>query len=118
RPDEAESLELGSPLGNDEPHRHGAEWLPTEVEVETRADHAPSRGDEATHDRHDALVEELDLVDADDGRLRSDERGDLRARAHGTRDERVAVVRAHDLHAVAIVDDRLEDLDRSARDDC
>src|SRR5262249_43233813 len=62
-------------------------------------------------------IEELDLVDADDGRLASDELGDVAARANGTRDERIAVVRADDLDAVAVVDDRLEYLDRAARDD-
>lgn len=45
-----------------------------------------------------------------------EEREDLRARAHRAGDERVAVVRAHELGAEAVVDRRLEDLDRATRD--
>src|SRR5438067_7063943 len=68
--DDADRLELVDALREREQHRHGAERLAAEVEIEAGADHAPAVSDERADDADDVGVEELDLVDADDARLR------------------------------------------------
>src|SRR6266850_745604 len=68
--DDADRLELVDALREREQHRHRAERLAAEVEVEAGADHASPARDQRAHDADDPGVEELHLVDADDGRFR------------------------------------------------
>src|SRR5256885_1201149 len=114
---DADRLQLVDALGQREQYRDGPERLATEVQVEARADHAAPARDQSAYDVDDAVVEELDLVDADDARLRSDRARDVGGGPHRKGDELIAVVRPDELHAKTVVDRRLEHLDAAAGDD-
>lgn len=72
---------LDDRVGESEELRHRAKGLTPEVEVEPREDDVLALLGELLHDRDDAVVKELDLVDADDIRVLRKTQNVLRARS-------------------------------------
>ncbi len=61
--------------------------------------------------RDDRVVKELDLVDGDDGRFRCEQGGDFAGLGNRLRFELLPVMAGDTFDAVAMIDDRLKDLD-------
>ena len=115
--DDADGVQLVYPFCQGQEQRHGAKGFATEVLIQTRADDAASLAGEGRADICHCPVEELDFVNGDDFRLAGEVLQDFDGIADG---DGIfagnAAVRGDTLETVAVVDERLEDLDFAAGD--
>jgi len=112
----ADGGELVHAFGHREQRRHRAERLAAEIQVQPGADDAPTFGCQMIDDARQIGVEELRLIDADDRGVGGDASQQFHGRGNRRGVDAAAVVRAHLIDGVTIVDGRLEHLYLLARD--